>query len=133
MVAPKAEEVVVHSLPLVHELLLHSRDGVSGEGGGHDPCGVVGAWVDGWAGLIGKVTGSEDGGHSGGHGWHGDGGCCEKHLDAGAAMMPVPCGVGIKRGLSTSLFLCGHNLHEEMSASEGTHHHESGFQEVTHT
>ena len=35
--------------------------------------------------------------------------------------------------LSTSLFLYGHNLHGEMSASKGTHHCESGFQEVTHS
>ena len=35
--------------------------------------------------------------------------------------------------LGTSLFLYGHNLHEEISASEGTHHHKSGFQEVTHS
>ena len=35
--------------------------------------------------------------------------------------------------LGTSLFLYRHNLHEEMSASKGTHHRESGFQEVTHS
>ena len=31
-------------------------------------------------------------------------------LDAGAVMMPVPCGVGSTLG--TSLFLYGHNLHD---------------------
>jgi len=34
---------------------------------------VNGAWEDGQAELVGKFTGFEDGGHSGGHGWHGGG------------------------------------------------------------
>ena len=75
-VAHEAEEVVVHGLPLACEALVHARDSVGGEGKGHDPCRINGAWEDGRARLIGKVSGSEDGGHSGGHGWHGDGGCC---------------------------------------------------------
>ena len=76
MVAHKVEEVVVCGLPLARKALVHARDGIGGEGRGHNPCGIDGAWEVGRAGLVGKVVGSEDGGHGGGHGWCGDGGCC---------------------------------------------------------
>ena len=72
----ESQETNHDSLPLACEALTHVGDGVGGEGKGHDPCSIDGAWEDGWAGLIGRATGFEDGGHGGGHGWHGDGRCC---------------------------------------------------------
>jgi len=61
-VSHEVEEVVVCGLPLAREVLAHAGDGVSSKGKGHDPCSIDRAREDGQAGLIGEVTGFEDGG-----------------------------------------------------------------------
>ena len=80
-----------HSLPPACEVLTHAGDGVGSEGKGHDPCGIDGAQEDGQAGLVGKVAGFEDGGHSGGHGWGREG---------GAAVCAAIVGVGDEQVLT---------------------------------